>query len=59
MNPDKNFRMNRITKRMIATVQDPHLRGELKRAMITAQLTSERTQRRQDRRATIGVTINE
>jgi hypothetical protein len=39
--PTKNFRLRRETKAMMATILDPHKRGEFKRAMIQAQLHSE------------------
>lgn len=41
LKPGKTFNLNKQAKRFMATIVDPHKRGELKRAMIDAQLASE------------------
>ena len=40
MKANSGFKMKKETKRMLAQVSDPHERGELRRAMIAAQLQS-------------------
>jgi hypothetical protein len=42
MKPTSNFKLNRQTKRFMATIVDPQKRNEFKRGMIEAQLESER-----------------
>ena len=45
LKPNQNFRMTKQNKRFLATVIDPHKRGEIKRGMIEAQLASEQQYR--------------
>lgn len=40
MKANAAFKMKKETKRMLAQISNPHERGELRRAMITAQLQS-------------------
>jgi hypothetical protein len=40
MKANAGFKMKKETKRMLAQVSDPHERGQLRRAMITAQIQS-------------------
>jgi len=40
MKCDKNFKLNKQTKRYIATINDPIKRSEFKNAMIEAQLVA-------------------
>jgi len=40
LKPDQNFRMKKSLKFLFASEQDPHLRGQLRRAVIQAQLSS-------------------
>jgi len=39
---DKNYRMSRPLKVMLAGVLDPQRRGEIKRAMIAAEVAAQR-----------------
>ena len=39
--PTASFRLSKQDKRFLATIIDPHKRGEIKRGMIQAQLASE------------------
>lgn len=41
MKRDKNFRLNKQTKRFMATILDPIKRNEYKNSMIMAQLAAE------------------
>ena len=41
MKPGANYRMTKQSKRFLATVIDPHRRGELKRGTIQAELASQ------------------
>ena len=41
LKPGKTFNLSKQSKRFMATIVDPHQRGEYKRAMIQAQLASE------------------
>jgi len=43
---DKNFRLHKSSKRVLATILDAHERGHIRRAMIQAQLISQRQSRR-------------
>jgi hypothetical protein len=38
MKPNKDFRLSKSTKRILATFIDPHKRGEWKRLMISAEI---------------------
>jgi hypothetical protein len=38
MKPNANYRMSSATKTALATITDPHKRGEWKRSMIQAEL---------------------
>lgn len=38
MKPNANYRMSSMTKTALATITDPHKRGEWKRSMIQAEL---------------------
>lgn len=58
MKPGKTFNLSKSTKASLATIIDPHKRGQWKRAMIDAQLCSEvvpKTEKR-DRNAPRGGT---
>ncbi len=39
--PTSNFKMSKANKFRIASILDPHVRGEVKRGLIQAQLLSE------------------
>lgn len=54
MKADRNFRMRQSTKRMIATLDDAQERNAIKRAMIQAQLISERYRSRPSRQESAG-----
>ena len=41
LKPTANFKMSAQNKRFLATIIDPHKRGEVKRSMIEAQLQSQ------------------
>ena len=41
LRPTANFKMEKQNKRFLATIIDPHKRGEIKRSMIQAQLQSQ------------------
>lgn len=41
MKPASAFKFSQSSKRMIANINDPHKRGEIKRLMILAQLHEE------------------
>jgi hypothetical protein len=47
MKPTSTFKMNKQTKRFLATVIDSHRRGELKRMSIQAQLVGALQPRRE------------
>jgi len=50
MKADRSFRMHKQTKRVLATLDDDQQRNTIKRALIQAQLVSERARtRRGDR----------
>jgi hypothetical protein len=40
LKPTSNYRMSNLTKMSLATITDPHKRGEWKRSMIQAELTA-------------------
>lgn len=42
LKPNQNFKLDKQTKRFMATIVDPQKRGEFKRGMIQAQLEAER-----------------
>jgi hypothetical protein len=42
LKPNQNFKLDKQTKRFMATIVDANKRGEFKRAMIQAQLEAER-----------------
>ena len=44
-----NFKLSKTSKRMIATIVDPHQRGALKRAMIQAELAAAIVPKREKR----------
>ena len=50
LKPNANFRLNKQAKRFMATIIDPHQRGEFKRASIQAQLYSEQAPKREPKR---------
>lgn len=54
MKTDKNFRMQQSTKRLLAQLDCAHQRGGIRRAMISAQVTSEHMSRRASRREAKG-----
>jgi hypothetical protein len=41
MKPGPNFKMSKQSKRFLATVVDPQLRGQIKRGTIQAELASQ------------------
>jgi hypothetical protein len=41
MKPGPNFKMTKANKTVLAHILDPHRRGEIKRGLIDAQLSSE------------------
>jgi len=41
LKPGPNFKMTKANKYTVAKIRDPHLRGEIKRGLIDAQLSSE------------------
>ena len=41
LKPTAAFKMSTQTKRFLATIDNPHKRGEVKRSMIDAQLQSQ------------------
>ena len=41
MKPGPNFKMSKANKTVLAHIIDPHYRGEIKRGLIDAQLSSE------------------
>lgn len=41
LKPGPNFRMTKANKTILANIVDPHRRGEVKRGLIDAQLSSE------------------
>ena len=41
MKPDRNFKLKSLYKRWLALEIDPHKRGQLKRALIQAQLAEQ------------------
>jgi intein-encoded DNA endonuclease-like protein len=45
MRASSNFKINKETKRVLATIIDPHQRGEYVRAMVDAQLSYEKAKR--------------
>ena len=45
--PTASFRLSKQDKRFLATIIDPHKRGEIKRGMIQAQLASEQAPKRE------------
>jgi hypothetical protein len=49
LKPTKTFKLNKQAKRFMATIIDPHQRGEFKRASIQAQLHSEQQPKREKR----------
>lgn len=49
LKPGKTFNLNKQAKRFMATIVDPHARGEFKRAMIQAQLASEQLPPRREK----------
>jgi len=49
MKAKSNFKLSKTSKRMIATVIDPHQRGALKRAMIQAELAAAIVPKREKR----------
>jgi len=50
LKPGKTFNLDKQTKRILATIADPHIRSEFKRAMIQAQLQSEIVIKREPRK---------
>lgn len=40
MKADKNYRMSKQLKTMLASMPESHLRGEVKRAMIEAEISA-------------------
>ena len=46
MKADRNLRMRKQSKRILATLDDTGLRNEIKRALIHGQLVSERARHR-------------
>ena len=49
MKAKSNFKLSKTSKRMIATIVDPHQRGALKRAMIQAELAAAIVPKREKR----------
>jgi hypothetical protein len=47
--PDKNFRLSKTAKKIIATILDPHQRGAYKRLMIDAELESKKAPPKQEK----------
>jgi hypothetical protein len=47
--PDKNFKLSKTAKKIIATILDPHQRGAYKRLMIDAELESKKAPPRQEK----------
>ena len=45
MRASSNFKIDKETKRILATIIDPHQRGEYVRAMVGAQLAYEKAKR--------------
>ncbi len=50
LKPNANFRMSKQSKRFLATIVDPHKRGEWKRAMIDAELCAAVQPKREPRK---------
>jgi len=49
MKPGPNYRMSSMTKMSLATIVDPHARGQWRRAMIDAELTAAVAPKREPR----------
>lgn len=49
LKPTANYKMSKQNKRFLATVLDPHLRGELRRGVVQADLHSQIAPPRRDK----------
>ena len=49
MKPGPNYKMSSLTKMSLATIVDPHARGQWRRAMIDAELTAAVAPKREPR----------
>lgn len=59
MKADKNYRMSKQLKTMLASKTEPHRRGEVKRAMIEAEIMALRFRNSRGRSALLKGSANE